>query len=194
MSMLRRVVAPALSRVVRCSSHSAGVRCGSSAWKVPSGSCAAGRPLCGMPQPLRALCTSAGTPTESWSAGGAELTAPYAPSYSRSARRERLHAALSQAATGGAFDIPQPEPQSTPGPCGAVTNILTERGPLTTNELFDAVEAQHPGIVRSKTHLKQHILKRALANKLMKVKLNDSKVKDRWALRRPGQIRMGIAR
>ena len=90
--------------------------------------------------------------------------------------------------------MPTPEARMMPGPCGAVMNVLTERGPLKTAELYEAVEARYPGVVTSKTHLKQHILKRALANKLMKVRLQDAKHKDRWALRRPGQVRMRIAR
>ena len=102
--------------------------------------------------------------------------------------------ALAQAAAGGEFALPKPEPRTMPGPCGAVMNVLTETGPLLTSELFDKVEARYPGVVGSKTHLKQHILKRALVNKLMKVKLPGSKHKDRWAIRRPEQIRMRIAR
>ena len=143
----------------------------------------------------RSLCqataSSDGAADSSSPAGSA---ASFAPSYSRRARRERLHMALAQAAAGGAFEVPKPEPRDLPGPCGAVMNVLTERGPLTSGELYEAVEARYPGVTLSKTHLKQHILKRALANKLMKVQLGDAKHKDRWALRKPGQIRMKIAR
>ena len=95
---------------------------------------------------------------------------------------------------GKPFEVPKPEPRTVPGPCGAVMNVLRERGPLKTDELFDAVEARYPGVVRSKTHLKQKILKSALVNKVMKVKLPDADRKNRWAVRRPGQIRMRIAR
>jgi hypothetical protein len=73
-------------------------------------------------------------------------------------------------------------------------NVLSEGGPLKTSELYEAVEQKYPGVVVSKTHLKEHILKRALVNKLVKVQLDDSKFKDRWAVRRPGQVRMKIAR
>jgi hypothetical protein len=118
----------------------------------------------------------------------------FAPNMSRRSRRARLQTALEAAARGEEFAIPSPAPESTPGPCGAVMNILTERGPLRTGELYDAVEARYPGVLRSKTHMKQNILKDALVNKLMKVRLADADHKDRWAIRKPGQVRMAIAR
>ena len=118
----------------------------------------------------------------------------FAPSYSRRARRERLRAALDEAAAGGPFELPKPQRLALPGPCGAVMNVLTEHGPLKTQELFDMVVAQYPGVLRSKTHLKENILKSALVNKVIKVRMLDAKMKDRWAIRRPGQTRMKIAR
>ena len=123
-----------------------------------------------------------------------EVPTVFKPSYSRSARRARLHAALESAARGGEFVLPPPEPRTTPGPCAAVMIVLGLRGPLTTNELFEALGERFPGVMKSKTHLKQRILKRALVHKLLKVRVDGAKFKDHWAVRRKGQIRMGIAR
>ena len=72
--------------------------------------------------------------------------------------------------------------------------VLTESGPLRFHDLYDAINARFPDVVPSKHHLKVHILQSALVHRLMKVKLDDSLHKDGWALRRPGQIRMRIAR
>ena len=141
----------------------------------------------------RHLCQAPASTGPSTASSGA-AAAVFAPSYSRSARRARLKQALAQAASGGEFVVPAPETRSMPGPCGAVMNVLSEGGPLKTSELYEAVEKKYPGVVVSKTHLKEHILKRALVNKLVKVQLDDSKFKDRWAVRRPGQVRMKIAR
>ena len=123
-----------------------------------------------------------------------EVPTVFKPSYSRRDRRARLQAALDSAARGGEFVLPKPEPRTMPGPCGAVMIVLGLRGPLTTSELFDALNERFPGVVKSKTHLKQRILKRALVNKLLKVRVDGGKFKDRWAVRRKGQLRMGIAR
>ena len=98
------------------------------------------------------------------------------------------------AAEGGEFEIPKAEPQAIPGPCGAVMNVLRKSGPLKTQELYDAVEAEYPGAVRSKTHLKQKILKSALVHKVLKVQLPDANVKNRWTLRPKGVERMKTAR
>ena len=81
-----------------------------------------------------------------------------------------------------------------PGPCGAVMNVLRKSGPLKTQELFDAVEAEYPGAVRSKTHLKQKILKSALVHKVLKVQLPDANVKNRWKLRPKGEERRRLGR
>lgn len=150
-------------------------------------------------RPLCLASTSGGGPdatvaSTATSAIAVDNVTTFAPSYSRRARRERLQEALASAAGGGEFVVPTAEPQVMPGACGAVLNVLREGGPLKTQELFDAVEARYPGVVRSKTHLKQKILKSALVNKVMKVKLPDADRKNRWAVRRPGQIRMRIAR
>lgn len=118
----------------------------------------------------------------------------FAPNYSRRSRRERLQRALAAAAEGGEFEIPKAEPQAIPGPCGAVMNVLRKSGPLKTQELYDAVEAEYPGAVRSKTHLKQKILKSALVHKVLKVQLPDANVKNRWTLRPKGVERMKTAR
>jgi len=105
-----------------------------------------------------------------------------------------LQQALAASMQGEPFAVPKPEARNMPGPCGAVMNVLRERGPMRTQALFDAVQEQYPGVLRSKTHLKQKILKSALVNQLMKVQMPDADVKDRWAIRRDGQIRMRIAR
>lgn len=147
------------------------------------------------PSPLLPVCGLRTTAALSAAAEDSAVQVPtFAPSFSRRARRERLKSALSEAALGNEFVIPEPELRDSPGPCGAVMNVLTESSPLTTSEIFEAVEARYPGVLRSKTHLKQHILKKALVNKLMKVQVEDARFKDRWQLRKPGQIRMRIAR
>ena len=99
----------------------------------------------------------------------ADAPAMFQPLYSRAARRLRLQAALEVSARGGEFVLPAPGPQAMPGPCGAVMTVLTEHGPMTTSNMFDAITKRFPGVMKSKTHLKQAILKRALVNKLMKV-------------------------
>ena len=125
----------------------------------------------------------------------------YAPLLSRSARRARREAALKAMLE----DPTQPydpealaEPRTMPGPCGAVMNILREKGEpgLTLQQLMQEVEARGyvPDVIKSKSYLKNNILYSALVNKLMKVRPEGSKFKDHWSIRRPGQVRMGRAR
>ena len=89
-------------------------------------------------------------------------------------------------------------PRTMPGPCGAVMNILREKGEpgLTLQQLMQEVEARGyvPDVIKSKSYLKNNILYSALVNKLMKVRPEGSKFKDHWSIRRKGQVRMGRAR
>ena len=107
---------------------------------------------------------------------------------------EAVWGGLEAAAAGGEFAVPAAEQCEAPGPCAAVMITLAQRGPLRTSALFDAIEERWPGTVRSRTHLKQRILKRALVNKLMKVRDDGGKFKDCWAPRKGGQVRGGSAR
>ena len=75
-----------------------------------------------------------------------------------------------------------------------MSTLLEQGTPLRTRELYTLVEERHPGVVKSINHLKRRVLQSALVNKVMKVKLPDADRKNRWAVRRPGQIRMRIAR
>lgn len=97
----------------------------------------------------------------------------YSPraSYSRWARNQRLRAALDATREGSDFVIPRPEKMDVPGPCGAVMNVLRLLGPLRTDELWEAVSQRYPGVVSSKNHLKKHVLRDHLRNKLVKVNL-----------------------
>jgi hypothetical protein len=141
------------------------------------------------PEPSRRFDWRLGDPTT----GQNEYTPR--PSYSRSTRRARLQAALEAAKQGGEFVLPKPEDRPLPGPCGAVMNVLRESGPLTTGELFDAVEARYAGVLRSKRYLKANILQDALVKQVIKVRLDEThRFKDRWSVRRKGQIRMAIGR
>jgi len=93
-----------------------------------------------------------------------------------------------------------------PGPCFAVLDVLGERGVMSLPELYDAVETKYPGVLRGKRYLKHRILLDALVNKVMRVRklppdgrkppelVGKPMFKDCWALRRPGQTRMGVAR
>jgi len=116
------------------------------------------------------------------------------PSRSKWAVRERLGAALERARQGGEFYVEAPQPRDVPGPVFAVMSTLTERGPLTSKELYEAVEAQWPGVLKSPNHLKRNIMQSALVNQVMKIRHNGSQFKEYWVPRRPGQIRMTIAR
>ncbi|KAL1522470.1 hypothetical protein AB1Y20_017458 [Prymnesium parvum] len=111
--------------------------------------------------------------------------------FSRWARRERLHAALSLAASGEEFRLPPAKIVDVPGPCGAVMNTLRRTGPVTTRELWDSLSERYPGVVATKNHLKLRILQDALKNKLMKVRMNGSQFKKYWTFRKPKQIRPG---
>lgn len=109
----------------------------------------------------------------------------------------QLEAALEVARLGGEFVYPTraDAPSTLPGPCYAVTSTLEEVGePLTTKELFAAVEEKWPGALNSVHHLKHKVLKKALVNNVVKVRYKDSTYKQYWAMRKPGQIRMTIAR
>jgi len=168
----RRLVAPAFSRAALAPAASSGSRC----------------------LPVRRLCASASPSAQELDAPPSAVAEALRPSFSRSARRQRLQEALAAAAEGKPFEIPEPKPQTVPGPCGAVMNVLKENRPLTSAELFAAVEEKYPGVVKSKTHLKQKIMKVALVNKVMKVRVAGADVQDRWCIKRKGQTRMRIAR
>ncbi len=73
-------------------------------------------------------------------------------------------------------------------------NVLRKFGPLNFHDLYEAVSSQYPGVVGSKQHLKKRILGRALVHQLTKVRIGDAAVKDAWAIRKPGQVRMRAAR
>ena len=73
-------------------------------------------------------------------------------------------------------------------------STLEELGPLTSTELYAEVEKKYPGVARSMNHLKKRIMSDALVNKVMKIRHNGSKFKEYWAPKRPGQVRMTIAR
>ena len=122
------------------------------------------------------------------------VAASYTPDYSRAGRRARLQAALARAAQGEPFEIEKAQRRAMPGPCGAVMNVLRRSEPLKLAELYDAVEQRYPGVLRSRNHLKTKILRVALVNKIMKVKLPTGTFKDRWTLRKKGQVRLKIAR
>ena len=99
------------------------------------------------------------------------------PSYSRYANRERLLAGLMAAADadGPEFThlselIPEPEDRRVPGPCGVVLNVLRREGALTTAQLWEKVSERYPGIIGTKAFMKQKILKKALVNRLIKVR------------------------
>ena len=183
-------------------------------------SCAALRlrtPLRASLSPLRASLRASSVDTTAASSGGSSSDAAagdvaistdgaapaklYEPLLSRSARRARREAALKAMLE----DPTQPydpealaEPRTMPGPCGAVMNILREKGEpgLTLQQLMQEVEARGyvPEVIKSKSYLKNNILYSALVNKLMKVRPEGSKFKDHWSIRRPGQVRMGRAR
>ncbi|KAL3922750.1 MAG: hypothetical protein SGPRY_004450 [Prymnesium sp.] len=125
------------------------------------------------------------------------------PSYSRAARRERLLAALELAKAGEEFELPKAQPVEIPGPCGAVMNLLRERGPLTTEAMWAALEERYPGVVKSRQHLEDQVLGEHLRNKLIKVsplchalivKIEGSLSKDHWSFRKAKQPRMKSAR
>jgi hypothetical protein len=139
--------------------------------------------------PVRCLCTSPSQPQQT-----TEPPASLRPIFSRRERRGRLIAALEACRRGEPFDLKKAQPSVTPGPAGAVMNVLRDFGPMKTGPLYDAAEERYPGVLRSKTFLKKEILEKALANKLMKIRPDDSNFKDTWTIRRPGQIRMRIAR
>lgn len=138
--------------------------------------------LCARASP-RLLCSSASSPPEHTSATpdatptAREIAAASArehgfaprPSYSRAARRERLLAALELAKAGEEFELPKAQPVEIPGPCGAVMNLLRERGPLTTEAMWAALEERYPGVVKSRQHLEDQVLGEHLRNKLIKV-------------------------
>jgi hypothetical protein len=116
------------------------------------------------------------------SAGAVEVTGDSLqyeprPSYSRSARRARLHAALEACRAGGEFVVPPPEVTSIPGPCGAVMNVLRVYGPQETKPLFTLCEKHYPGAVKSLHHLRKRICNDALRNRLIKVRLGMSETR-----------------
>lgn len=151
------------------------------------GCCAVRSPWC------RSLCTPSSAPAPS--AATATDATQFAPSYSRWARRERLLEALANCAEGEEFKLPPPQPRTLPGPCGAVMNVLRDntKGPLKTAEIFAECEERYPGALRSKAHLKQKILMRALKNKVLKARLPGAPHLDRWTLRDPGETRSRFA-
>uniref|UniRef100_A0A7S3BTT8 Uncharacterized protein n=1 Tax=Haptolina ericina TaxID=156174 RepID=A0A7S3BTT8_9EUKA len=133
------------------------------------------------------------------SAGAVEVTGDSLqyeprPSYSRSARRARLHAALEACRAGGEFVVPPPEVTSIPGPCGAVMNVLRVYGPQETKPLFTLCEKHYPGAVKSLHHLRKRICNDALRNRLIKIRSEGRGFKKLWAIRKPGQIRSRVAR
>eukprot|EP00967_Tisochrysis_lutea_P061138 scaffold78320_cov40-Tisochrysis_lutea.AAC.1 len=113
-----------------------------------------GRPLTPLP---RTLVSSASL---------APAEAIYPPLFSRSARKERLQAALDGARAGGKFVIPEAEPRMIPGPCGAVMTILRDVGPKTSSELWSLLQERFPGVIRHKRHMKRNVLMSALRNKV----------------------------
>ena len=117
------------------------------------------------------------------------------PSFTRSARRGRLHRALEAARLGEPFVLEPAERREQPGACFAVMTILKESGtPLTSRQLRASVEERYPGLIHSLNHLKRNIMQSALVNHVMKVRHNGSVHKEYWSPRRAGQIRMTIAR
>lgn len=113
---------------------------------------------------------------------------PYAPLFSRKARRARLEDAIKAVLNGEPFNIAEPQRAAMPGAAGACMNVLRDTGPKTTQQLLKLVAERYPGVVRSTSHLKL-VLKDNLFNKVIKVRAGDSTYKDHWALRRQGQAR-----
>jgi len=106
-----------------------------------------------------------------------------------------LHAALERARLGEEFRVEAPQPREVPGPCHAVMLTLKEHGePMRSRELYDAIEAKWPGVLRSLNHLKRNVMQSALVNQVMKVRHNESQYKEYWSPRKQRQIRMTIAR
>ena len=117
------------------------------------------------------------------------------PSFSRSARRDRLQRALEAARRGEPFVIEQAQQREQPGACFAVMSTLKETGtPLTSRQLYASVEQRYPGVLKSLNHLKRNIMQSALVNHVMRVRHNGSVHREYWSPRRTGQIRMTIAR
>ena len=75
-----------------------------------------------------------------------------------------------------------------------ILNLLRRRGPLTTQELWGVASERYPGVISTKNFMKKTVLRHDLRNKLIKVRVSGSKHRDRWAMRKPGQIRMRVAR
>jgi hypothetical protein len=156
---------------------------------------------CARPAGLRHLCTHPSTSAVDGSSPSAEGASSAALSnalgmevnHSSRSRRTRLEAALDACRRGEPFQIPPPEPKGI-GPVGATFAVLKEAGPLRLQPLYDALEEKFPGVVASKTHLRNRILRAALVHKVMMVRGEDSRFKDAWAIRRQGQIRTAIAR
>ena len=114
--------------------------------------------------------------------------------YSTRSRAKRLKQALEACARGEEFHMPEPELVDMPGPCGAVMQVLEDRGPLQFEPLFQEINERYPGVLSTPEKFKQKILLGALVHKLMLVRHGDSIYKDSWALKKPGQIRMSAAR
>jgi len=135
---------------------------------------ATSRTLAALPARVRGLVSSSTPATSTVNAAvyptvNAAGEAVYPPSYSRRARRERLHAALDVCRAGGEFVIPEALPQTMPGPCGAIMTVLRDVGPKTAKDLWKLVSERFPGVIPHKHHMKADILKKALKNKVRRI-------------------------
>lgn len=156
---------------------------------------------CRQPTLLRQLCSpspSASTAGTSISAaegiGNSSYTSGFRPNHSSRSRRARLEFALDACRRGEPFEVPETLPTETIGAASATLETLKETGPLKFHDLYAAVNEKFPGVLSSKHSFKVDILKGAIVSQLMKVRVGDAVFKDSWAIRRPGQIRMKIAR
>ena len=167
---------------------------------VASAARAAPLPCMPLHRLTRSLCAAPAPPTGAASTPdtAVEDMMQLSMDWSRRGRRARMEAALDACRRGEPFVFPDPEARTGPGPVGAVVNLLRENGPLNFHRLHEMLEERHPGLVRSKRHLKRDILMVALVHKVMKVKSPGAEFegakKDAWALRDAGQVRMRMAR
>ena len=98
---------------------------------------------------------------------------PARPLFSQAARRRRLEVAVEACARGEEFKVPKPELSATPGACGAIMNILRENGgPMLSAEIMAVSNERWPGVIKSRTHLKQ-VCMNGLINKARPARISD---------------------